>query len=515
MAAWVWAMLSAFVLLHLLQKLFNSKRKTKKRNMPPGPRGLPILGHLHLLGKSPHRALHDLARKHGPIMGMRFGFVPTVVVSSPEAAELVLRTHDVTFAGRPSQDAFHYISYGQKNLAFSPYGPYWREMRKLCTVELLSTAKINQFLPMREAEIRLLVGRLREAGERGEAVDLTTMLLSLVRDMNCLMLFGRKFGDDAGSLDDREFKEVILEASELGAQFNIADYFPCVGVFDVQGINRKMKGLAKIFDRFLEKIIDEHVQNRNRNRNKNQQQRGDDAAEDFVDTMMGILESGRATFKFDRSHVKAILLDMLIAGTDSSATVADWALAELIKHPEAMRKLQKELEAAVGMGSMVEQRHLERLEYLDQVVKETLRLHTIAPLMLPHESLEDCDLKGFHIPRKTRIMINIWAIMRDPSVWPDPESFVPERFAGGGKRMDVTGQHFELIPFGAGRRSCPGRQVGLTAVKLILSQLVHCFDWELPNGMKHADMDMAELFGIVTGRIEHLNVKPVYRLLSQ
>ncbi|XP_051118017.1 cytochrome P450 71AU50-like [Andrographis paniculata] len=506
---WIWATVAAFIFIHLLRRILLTK--TARNAMPPGPRGLPILGHLHLLGSNPHRVLHDLARKHGPIMGLRLGSVPTVVVSSPAAAELVLRTHDATFAGRPRQDGFQYISYGQKNLAFGPYGPYWREMRKLCTAELLSTVKINQFLPMREAEMQLLVRSLRQAGERREAVDLSTKLVTVVRDMNCLMLFGKKFGEDGDDLDDKKFKDVILEASVLGAKFNLADFFPYVGALDLQGINRKMKELAKIFDGILEKIIDNHVQ-------KKKKRGGSEAAapapaEDFVGTMMGILESGKATFKFDRTHVKAILLDMLIAGTDSAATVTDWALTELIRHPEKMKRLQREVEGVVGgrdrmVGTAAEQ--LEKMEYLDQVVKETLRLHTIAPLMLPHEALEECVLEGFRIPKKARVMVNIWAILRDPDVWPDPESFVPERFEG--RRVDMSGQHFELIPFGAGRRSCPGRQVGLLVVKLLLSQLVHCFDWELPDGLRPADLDMSEIFSIVTCRADHLNVIPVYRL---
>lgn len=290
--AWIWAIISAYVFLHLLQKLLTHKKK-----MPPGPIGLPIIGHLHLLGKNPHHTLRDLARKHGPIMGMQFGFMPIVVVSSPATAELVLKTHDSVFSSRPCQAAFNYLSYGQKNLAFSPYGPYWRDMKKLCTLELLSMKRIRQFLPMREAEIRLLVESLKRAAERREGVDLSTKLLILTRDMNFQMLFGTKF-DKEGDFDDEGFKRVLVETSELGAKFNIADYFPFISRLDLQGINRKMENVMKMFDAFLEKIIDDHTQDA----------RDDKKTEDFVDTMMAILESGKAAFKFDRRHVKAILL---------------------------------------------------------------------------------------------------------------------------------------------------------------------------------------------------------------
>ncbi|KAK4411616.1 cytochrome [Sesamum angolense] len=187
---------------------------------------------------------------------------------------------------------------------------------------------------------------------------------------------------------------------------------------------------------------------------------------------------------------------------DTSAAAIEWAFSELIRHPQVMKKLQNELETVVGLDQMVEESHLDRLEYLDFVVKETLRLHPVAPLLLPHESMEDCVIDGFHIPKGSRTMVNIWAIGRDPNVWPDPEAFKPERFIGN--NIDIRGHDFRLIPFGSGRRGCPGLQLGLTVVRLVVAQLVHCFDWELPNGMLPSDLDMSEHFGLVTSRAKHL-----------
>lgn len=201
---------------------------------------------------------------------------------------------------------------------------------------------------------------------------------------------------------------------------------------------------------------------------------------------------------------------MLVAGMDTSSTAVEWAMSELIRHPPIMKKLQKELESAVGRGHMVEEHHLHNLEYLDFVVKETLRIHPVAPLLLPHESMEDCVIDGFHIPKKSRLLVNVWAIGRDPNVWLDPETFSPERFVGSD--IDLRGRDFRLLPFGSGRRSCPGMQLGLTVVKLLVAQLVHCFDWELPDGMLPRDLDMSEHFGLVTARAKHLRVAPTYRL---
>lgn len=299
--SWIWTStaVAAIVFLFLLQQFTNrNKNKKKSSRLPPGPTGLPIIGHFHLLGKNPHQDLHRLARKHGPIMYLHFGSVPTVVVSSPAAAELFLKTHDLNFATRPHHEAAHYLSYGQKNIVFGKYGPYWRNMRKLCTLELLSNLKIGQFQPMRRAELGLLVGSLKRAAEARDAVDMSVGIMGLAADMTCMMVFGRKFEDR--DLDEKGFKEVMRETMEEAAAFNLGDYFPYLRALDLQGSGRRLRNLSKIFDAFLERIIDDHL---NDEKNKDET-----TAQDFVDTLMAIMESGEAGFDFDRRHVKAVLL---------------------------------------------------------------------------------------------------------------------------------------------------------------------------------------------------------------
>ena len=200
----------------------------------------------------------------------------------------------------------------------------------------------------------------------------------------------------------------------------------------------------------------------------------------------------------------------MAASMDTSATMIEWALSELIKHPPMMKKVINELEKVVGMERMVEESDLESLEYLNMVVKETLRLHPVAPLLIPHESIEDCTVDGFHIPQKSRVIVNVWAIGRDPNAWTDADKFLPERFMESD--IDFRGQHFQFIPFGSGRRGCPGMQLGLTVVRLVLAQLVHCFDWELPDNMLPSELDMTEEFGITLPRAKHLVAIPTCRL---
>lgn len=292
--AWISiAVLILIAFVYLLPQLLSSN---KKKKLPPGPRGLPIIGHFHLLGKNPHQDLYRIAKKHGPIMHMRLGYVPAIVVSSPDAAELFLKTYDHVFCSRPHHESSKYVGYEQKNITFGKYGPYWRNIRKHCTLELLSNLKINQFQAMRRTEVELLVSSLIGASKIGETVDVSMKIASLNADITCLMVFGKKYEDT--DLDGKGFKAVVKEAVQVAAIPNLGDYFPYLGVLDLQGLTGKMKALAKVFDGFLEKIIEDHVQYKEDYKQ----------TKDFVDTMMAIMESGDASFEFDRSHVKAVLL---------------------------------------------------------------------------------------------------------------------------------------------------------------------------------------------------------------
>lgn len=450
-----------------------------------------------MFGELPHRNLHRLAQKHGPIMFLRLGLAPAIVVSSPQAAEQFLKAHDLVFAGRPPLEAAKHISFEQKSLTMAPYGSYWRNIRKMCTLELLSSHKINSFKSMRKEELGLFIKFIQEAARDCVAVDLSAKVSSLSADMSCRMVLGKKYMDK--EFDERGFKAVIQEGMELGATPNLGDYIPLIAPLDLQGLTRRMKAVGKIFDDFFEKIIDEHVHSKDENKTK-----------DFVDVMLSFMGSEESEYRIERPNIKAIILDMLIGSMDTSATVIEWVLSELMKNPQEMKKVQKELEDVVGMERMVEESDLDSLEYMYMVLKETFRLHPIVPLLLPHEAIEDCTVNGFHIPKKSRVMINVWAIGRDPSVWTDAEKFDPGRFVE--RNIDVRGHDFQLIPFGSGRRGCPGMQLGLTLVRLVVAQIVHCFDWELPDKMLPSELDMTEEFGVTTSRAKHLLAIPTYRL---
>ncbi|BFG20121.1 hypothetical protein CerSpe_063950 [Prunus speciosa] len=491
---WIWATIGLLALVHILQAWW----KNKKKMLPPGPRGFPIFGSLHLLGKFPNKDLHRLAQKYGNIMYMRLGLMHTIVVSSPQAAELFLKTHDLVFASRPPHEGAKLISFAQRSLVFSEYGAYWRDTRKMCTLELLSNHKINSFKSMRRDAIALCVESIRATADNGRvAVDLSDNVSSLSVVMSCRMVLGKMYKDE--EFDARGFRSVIEEGVQLIGAANLGDYIPFIAPFDLQDFTKRMKSVNKAFDTFFEKVIDEHIQSNEGERTK-----------DFVDVMVAFMGSEQSEYRIERPHIKAIIFDMLVGSIDTSSVTVEWALSELMRHPKAMKKVQKELEDVVGLGRMVEESDLGKLDYLSMVVKETMRLHPVAPLLVPHAATEDCTVNGYHIPKKSCVIINAWAIGRDPSAWNDAEEFIPERFEGSD--VDVRGNHFQLIPFGSGRRRCPGIQLGLIVVQLMLAQLVHCFDWELPNNMLPEELDMTEVFGITVARAKRLIAIPSYRL---
>ncbi|PIA39698.1 hypothetical protein AQUCO_02600266v1 [Aquilegia coerulea] len=473
-----------------------SLRSKNGQVLPPSPLGLPLLGHLHMLGEFPHRNLARLAKKYGPIMFIRLGLVPAVVVTSPEAAELFLKTHDVVFASRPKIQVADCLSYGQKNLGFAQYGPYWRSIRKLCTIELLSSSKIELFKPLRREALFNCVKAMKNASESRSVVDVTVKIESVIEDSTYRMICGSK--------DERfNIMPSLREGLKLGGTFNVGDFIPCLGAFDLQGLTARMKACNVVLDGFLETIIDEHVRDAKKLQGQHR---------DFIDVMLSLMEfNNTRELHLDRDHIKAIVLDMLAAAMDTSSTAIEWVIAELLKNPRVMKLVQEELENVVGLERMVEETDLIKLSYLKLVIMESMRIHPVAPLLIPHESTEDITINGYFIPKKCRVLINTWAIGRDPNVWSsNAEEFYPERFIG--TTIDIQGHEFQFLPFGSGRRKCPGLQLGMIVVQIVVAQLVHCFNLELPEGMSPNDLDMSEKFGLTLPRAKHLLAIPTYRL---
>ncbi|OEL15381.1 indole-2-monooxygenase [Dichanthelium oligosanthes] len=502
------ATLSSLVLLPLLLLRFVASTASARDDkllsrLPSPPKKRPIIGHLHLMGALPHVSLAALAAEHGPdLMLLRLGTVPTVVASSPRAAEAILRTHDHIFASRPRSMVADIIVYGQSDSCYSPYGDHFRKVRKLVTVHLLNSKKVQSYRPAREEEVGLVMAKLATAAATRAVVDMSELLHSFVNDLVCRAVSGKFFREEGrNSL----FRELIATNAVLLGGFNLEDYFPRLARLELLSrvICAKAKRVSKRWDQLLDKLIDDHVARAVRRVDDTNAVQEDS---DFIDVLLSLQEE----YELTRNHMKAILIAMFEAGTDTSYLVLEVAMAELMRQPHVMAKLQDEVRRCVPTGQeMVTESDLtvNNMTYLKAVVKETLRLHPPAPLFIPHLSVDTCDIDGYTIPAGTRVIVNGWAIGRLSSYWSNADEFLPERFIDTND-IDLKGKGFHYLPFGSGRRMCPGIHSAAATLEIMLANLMYRFDWELPAGVKKEDIDMTEVFGLTVHRKEKLFLVP-------
>uniref|UniRef100_A0A0E0ACD0 Cytochrome P450 n=1 Tax=Oryza glumipatula TaxID=40148 RepID=A0A0E0ACD0_9ORYZ len=445
--------------------------------LPPGPWTLPIIGSLHhLVGQLPHRAMHDLARRHGPVMLLRIGEVPTLVVSSRDAAREVTKIHDTAFAMRPLSATLCVLTNGGRDLVFAPFGDYWRQVRKIAVTELLTARRVHSFRSIREEEVAAL---LRAVAVAAGTVEMRAALSALVSDITARTVFDNRCKDRG------EFLVLLERTIEFAGGFNPADLWPSSRLAGrLSGVVRRAEECRNSVYKILDGIIQEH------------QERTSAGGEDLVDVLLRIQKEGGLQFPLAMDDIKSIIFDIFSAGSETSAMTLAWAMAELIRNPTAMHKVTAEVRRAFATAGAVSEDALGELPYLHLVIRETLRLHPPLPLLLPRECREPCRVLGYDVTRGTQVLVNAWAIGRDERYWPggSPEEFRPERFEDGEATaaVDFRGADFEFLPFGAGRRMCPGMAFGLANVELPLASLLFNFDWEVPGLADPAKLDMTE-----------------------
>ncbi|GAV75909.1 p450 domain-containing protein [Cephalotus follicularis] len=478
-------------------------RLQRKLPYPPGPKGLPIIGNMGMMDQLTHRGLAKLAKQYGGLLHLRMGYLHMVAVSSADVARQVLQVQDSIFSNRPATIAISYLTYDRADMAFAHYGPFWRQMRKLCVMKLFSRKRAESWESVRD-EVDFAVKTV--AANTGMAINVGELIFTLTKNITYRAAFG-----SSSTVGQDEFIKILQEFSKLFGAFNIADFIPSLSWIDPQGLNKRLEEARKALDGFIDKIFEDHMQNR----------KADDAETDMVDELLAfyseeakVNESSpdlQNAIKLTKDNIKAIIMDVMFGGTETVASAIEWALTELLRSPEELKRVQQELVDVVGLDRRVEESDLEKLTYLRCALKETLRLHPPIPLLL-HETAEDATVAGYYIPAKSRVMINAWAIGRDPNSWENPDSFKPSRFLEEGM-PDFKGSHFEFIPFGSGRRSCPGMQLGLYGLEMTVAHLLHCFTWELPDGMKPSELDMSDVFGLTAPRATRLFAVPRKRLV--
>ncbi|GAB4858013.1 hypothetical protein Ancab_040536 [Ancistrocladus abbreviatus] len=471
----------ALLLLLLVLKFVVPSRNTKS-NLPPSPTMLPIIGNLHQMSKMPHLTFSRMAKKLGPIFFLQLGNIPTVVISSASLAKEVLKTQDHAFASRPKLLMAKRIIYDCLDIGFCPSSPNWRNLRRICIVELLSPRMVQAYEYVRKEEVSRLVQRV--AASSPGTVNLSKMLSQYAKDVLCRVVLGRNY-TAKGDFDRHRFPEMLEEMKELLGLLSIGEFFPSMEFLDIlTGQRSRADKLFQNFDTFLNEVIDEHLD----------PERVKPKEKDLLDVLLSIQKDGTSDIPLTMNNIKAVLMDMFVAGTDTTFITLDWAMTELLMNPSIMKKVQAEVRSILGERKLVSQSDLRQMHYLRAVVKETFRMHPAVPLLLPRESVDDATLNGYQIPAKTRVFVNAWAIGRDPQLWEDPNTFSPDRFMDSD--IDFKGLNFELIPFGAGRRVCPGLTFGLASIETGLAQLLHAFDWEFPPGVEAKDLDLNEVFGV-------------------
>ncbi|KAL1564014.1 6,7,8-trihydroxycoumarin synthase-like [Salvia divinorum] len=470
--------------IFLFYLVHKCSKKSRKTNLPPLIPGLPLIGNLHQLSRAPilHTYLSQLSKIHGPILRFNLCSTPTIVVSSAKLAKEVLRNQDLAFCSRPKLVAQQRLSYNAADMVFVPYGEEWREQRRIANVHLLSRIKVQSFRSVREDEVARMVADIARSASSSPpgAVNLSAAAMGLTTTLICRTGFGKRYEEQGSEL--RRFQELLDELGMLLTAFFVSDYFPALSWVDrVSGLTKRLDCAFEKLDSFYQELIDDHLD------------RGG-TQKDEQDHILGM----QIKFELDPTQpiwdrVKALLMNLFLGGSDSSAATIVWVMTALMKEPHIMEKVQSEIRNVAGDKGKVDEDDLPKLAYLKAVINETFRFYTPGPMLLARETTAACVLDGYEIQSKTTVYVNVWAVARDPDyLKPNPDEFLPERFIGND--MDVKGKDFGVIPFGAGRRICPGMLMGLANVELAIANLLYSFDWEMPSRIQ---LDTHVLSGLI------------------
>ncbi|POO02655.1 Cytochrome P450, E-class, group I [Trema orientale] len=505
-----------FIYYHLKK----SPSTTSQPTAPEASGAWPIIGHLHLFGGNQltQKTLGAMAEKHGPVFTIKLGSQRVLVVNSWEMARECFTIHDMTFSTRPTIAASKLLGYNYAMFGFAPYGPYWRQMRKIATIELLSNHRLDMLKHIWASEVETWVRELhnelclKKGNEENRVlVDMKRWFGDLTINIALRMVGGKRyFGATKSGFEEgeaRRRRQVMRDFAYLFGVFVLADAIPFLGWWDVNGYKKAMKKTARELDVLVEEWLEEHKQRRKLFGDKGKEEK------DFMDVMLNILEEAKVD-GFDADTInKATCLNLILAGSDTTMVTLTWALPLLLNNPLKLKKAQEELDLIVGRDRNVDESDIQNLVYLQAIVKETVRLYPPSPLVL-RSTMEDCTLSsGYQVRAGTRLIVNTWKIQRDERVWPNPGEFEPERFLTSHKDVDLRGKSFEMVVFGGGRRSCPGVSLALRMVHLALARFLHGF--EVSKRWPHEQVDMTESTGLTNLRATPLEVFVTPRLHSK
>ncbi|KAB2070898.1 hypothetical protein ES319_A08G186800v1 [Gossypium barbadense] len=464
--SWLMYLVSYVILFQALHAI--TRKLGRRAKLPPGPPTIPIFGNLFQLGDNP-------------------------LFSSATMAKEILQKHDAVSCNRTVPDAIRALRHHEVGLPWMPASTTWRNHRKICNLHIFASHRLDANQYLRRTKVEQLLADVRHSSRIGEAVEIRQAAFKTTLSFMSNTIFSIDLSDS--SQTSEEFREIVQGILEELRKPNFGDYFPIANL-DLQGNRRRMTiHLRKIMDLF-DNLIDERVELR----------RMSDyvSTNDLSDTLLQLSQENNQ--ELDKNQIKHLILVLFIAANETTTSTIEWAMAELLHNPQALLEARRELKQIIGKGNLVEESNVTCLPYLQAIVKETLRLHPPAPFLIPRKAEADIEVHNFVVPKGAQVFINAWVIGRDPNFWEEPDLFRPERFIRS--ETDVKGNDFGLIPFGGGRRICPGLPLAMRMLHSMLGTLIHSFDWELEDGVAPENLNMDEKFHFVLQKAQPLRSIP-------
>ncbi|CAI9107378.1 OLC1v1006716C1 [Oldenlandia corymbosa var. corymbosa] len=513
--------LALLLLLKRWKQSSHQNPENKLKYAPESAGGWPVIG--HLLQLTSHetlaRSLGALADKYGPVFRIRIGMSPCLVVSNWEAVKECFTSKDKVFASRPNSSAGIYLGYNYAGFGFAAYGPYWRELRKIVLVEVLSSRRLESLRHIRISELENSIRELFWLGNTGidrrpaAKVVMSEWFEQLTLNIIVRTITGKRYNGEDEIGGGKYFRKVVKEFMHVSGQFVLSDVIPVSFLKWLEyflGHIKTMKRIAKELDTITQIWIDDHVERRRAGGKTDDDD--EEQQQDFIDVMLSAIKDDFVD-EFGHSRetvIKATVQNIILAGSDTTSTHLTWVLSLLLNNPHDMKQAQEEIDHIVGKERWAEETDIKNLVYLQAIVKEALRLYPPGPISVPHLAREDTEVSGYHVPKGTRLFVNLWKLHRDPRIWSDPDTFLPERFMGSHAEVDFSGQnHFEFIPFGSGRRACPGLTFAMQVTHLTLARLLQGFSFATVSELP---VDMAEGQGITLPKLNPLEVLIMPRL---
>ncbi|CAH8352722.1 unnamed protein product [Eruca vesicaria subsp. sativa] len=485
----------------LCYSLFFKKTKNSRVgcDLPPSPPSLPVIGHLHLLLSTlVHKSLQKISSNYGPFLHLRIFNTPIILVSSASVAYEIFRAHDVNVSSRGAPAIDESLLFGSSGVLNAPCNDYWKFMKKLMVTKLLGPQAQEQSRGIRADELNRFYVMLLDKASKKESVEMGKEALKLVNNIMCRMSMGRRFSEEDG--EEERLNGLLTESSGLIKRMFLAAMFRRqLEKLGISLFKNDIMGVSNRFDETLERFLVEHREEPDK-----------DQGTDMMDVLLAAYEDKNAEYTITRNDIKAFFVELLFGAIDTSSTTILWTMAEIINNPNVLEKLRKELDSVVGKTRLIQETDIPNLPYLQAVVKETLRLHPPGPL-LPREFQKECEIGGFYIPEKTRLVVNVYDIMRDPDLWEDPLKFMPERFLASsksGQEDERKEKVLKYLPFGSGRRGCPGSALGYIVVGTAIGVIVHGFEWRFDGD----EVNMEEVLeGVILTMAHPLEFTPVTR----